>query len=337
MRCGVSDHAILLAKELKSTFAIDTAFITLNSNEPCDLPYPIIHCSPNRLLESCFLLSPTRPVTVLVHFSGYGYSPDGAPLLLANAIKELNRDDWFSVVVNFHELFAKSTPWKSAFWHSCGQKKIAQGVAERADLLVTSIDIYAKWLGRVTEKIDIKILPVFSTVGESVALVPIAKRKRSIAIFGLPCTRQRAYIELGYQNKILEDLGVEEIVDVGEECNAPASLNGIPICRMGTMAVTDLASLLSQIAFGYLSYPPLYLAKSSIFSAYTSQGTIPIISKPFLGEINGIKDGIHLFSAKTAKWTRASDLESCSQSAWNWYRGHRLYTHAEMYAQWLNQ
>ena len=56
-RCGVSDQAIMLAQELKAAFGIDTAFVVLNSNEACSLPYSVIHCPPAQLLETCLSMT----------------------------------------------------------------------------------------------------------------------------------------------------------------------------------------------------------------------------------------------------------------------------------------
>ena len=55
-RCGISDYAILLARELDSAFGIRTAFVVLNSTEPCDLPLPRVYCAPSQLLETCISL-----------------------------------------------------------------------------------------------------------------------------------------------------------------------------------------------------------------------------------------------------------------------------------------
>src|ERR1035438_8345700 len=85
--CGVSDHAISLAQELEARFGIDTAFVVLNSTEPCDSPFPREYCKPARLAEVCNSLSKGQAGAILVHYSGYGYSPDGAPFPLVEALQ----------------------------------------------------------------------------------------------------------------------------------------------------------------------------------------------------------------------------------------------------------
>ena len=84
-RCGVTDHVIPLAEELKAAFGIDTAFVVLNSEERCELQFQVVYCKPDRLLASSLELSGNKPGAMLVHVSGYGYSADGAPTVLAKA------------------------------------------------------------------------------------------------------------------------------------------------------------------------------------------------------------------------------------------------------------
>src|SRR5579863_4687131 len=87
-RSGVSDHATQLASSLKS-FGIESGFVVLNSERKCDAPYNFIECSAGRLLESCLELTRGLGGAILVHMSGYGYSPDGAPTLLAEALQRV--------------------------------------------------------------------------------------------------------------------------------------------------------------------------------------------------------------------------------------------------------
>jgi hypothetical protein len=103
-RCGVSDHALALASELKGSYGIDSAFIVLNSDERCDVTYPVLYRSPDQLLGDCVSLSGNRSAAILVHLSGYGYSADGAPALLAGALENLKADGRFQIAVFFHEL-----------------------------------------------------------------------------------------------------------------------------------------------------------------------------------------------------------------------------------------
>jgi glycosyltransferase involved in cell wall biosynthesis len=339
-RCGVSDQAISLAQELETAFAIDSAFVVLNSTEPCDLGFTKVYCAPSQLLETCLSLSGGEPGTLLVHLSGYGFSADGAPTLLADALAKVRESGRFRVAVYFHELFASGMPWRSAFWYSGRQRNAVRRIAEDCDLLVTNMDYHAKWLEREPVKrsaIPIQRLPVFSSVGETSELTPMTMRKPAMAVFGLAGTRRRAYASLSSLGSFLDDLGIKEIVDIGPDFDAPTQLRGIPVKRMGVLAAANLAGLLSQCKFGFVPHSSICLAKSSIFAGYCAHGTIPVIANSFREEVDGLRDGVHLVSPRTAVAAQAAGLDQCSASAWHWYSGHRLHAHAAFYAGWLAQ
>lgn len=275
-RCGVSDHALALASELRTSYGIDSAFVVLNSDERCDLPYSITHCAPHQLLSACVAFSEGQPAAILVHLSGYGYSADGAPTLLAEALESVRADGRFRVAVFFHELFATGVPWKSAFWYSQRQKRAVRRIAETCDLLVTNSRSYSDWLDRETARQSasrIQCMPVFSHVGEAEQRIPVADRDPVMAVFGLAGTRQNAYRELSTLGIMLHQLGIQEILDIGPEFEAPGELHGIPVRPMGVLAATEIARQFSRSTFGFLSYPHMPLAKSGY-----SRATAPTAS-----------------------------------------------------------
>ena len=335
-RCGVSDYAISVARELETAFGIGTAFAILNSNERCDVPYPSVHCAQSKLLETCLSLSAGRPGVLLIHLSGYGYSADGAPTLLADALAKVRESGKFRSAVYFHELFATGMPWRSAFWYSTRQRKALRKIAEECDLLVTNCQHHADWLERKgRQATPVQVLPVCSGVGEAREITPMKLRKPMMAVFGLAGTRQRAYKSLASLGQMLHILGVEEIVDVGPEFDAPRDLRGIPVSRKGVLAADDIAGLFSHAMFGFASYPSHCLAKSGVFASYCAYGAIPVLAEPFSGEGDGLKDGVHLVSPQTATSARALGFEKCSISAWRWYSEHRLHIHAATYSKML--
>jgi hypothetical protein len=339
-RCGVSDHAIALASELRTSYGIDSAFVVLNSDERCDVPYAVIHCSADQLLNACISLSGNQPAAILVHLSGYGYSADGAPTLLAEALGSVRADGRFRVAVFFHELFATGMPWKSAFWYSQRQKKAVRRIAEACDLLVTNTSNYVDWLHRETvpqSAWPIQYMPVFSQVGEAQQHIPLADRDPVMAVFGLGGTRQNAYRELSALGTMLEQLGIQEILDIGPEFEPPGELHGIPVRRVGVLAASEIATQFSRSTFGFLSYPHTRLAKSGVFAGYCAHGVVPVIARHFAGQVDGLEDGVHVLSPRTQTAAQASGLEGCSIAAWRWYSGHRLHDHAAIYARWMDE
>ncbi|MFP5211413.1 MAG: hypothetical protein ACLGRW_19180 [Acidobacteriota bacterium] len=339
-RCGVSDQAILLAGELKAAFGVETAFIVLNSTEPCSVPFPVAHCAPSELLHACMLVNGDRPGSILVHLSGYGYSADGAPAHLASALDIVRTSGRFRVAVYFHELFASGMPWQSAFWYSRRQQRPVRRIAEGCDLQVTNTCHHAQWLERESFKhsdTPVLLLPVFSAAGETLKPVASTDRVPAIAVFGLAATRRRAYKAMAGSACMLRDLGIEEILDIGLEFDAPGELSGIPVKRVGALTTEALGNLLARTMFGFVQHPSTDLAKSSVFASYCAQGTIPVLASPFSDQVDGLKDGVHLVSPRTAAVVRSSGLERCSTEAWRWYSAHAIRVHAATYAKWLEQ
>lgn len=341
-RCGVSDHALALAGELKTTRGIDSAFVVLNSDQRCDVPYPVLFCPPDQLLNACDALRTNRPAALLVHVSGYGYSPDGAPSQLAVALHRVKAQSRLPVAVFFHELAASGMPWSSAFWHARRQKKAFRAIVADSDLLVTNTGVFADWLQRqinlqaqLSSAAPVKMLPVFSLVGEPELPTTPQPRDPAMAVFGLAGTRQGAYRELPGLAAMLHRLGVQEILDIGPDCEAPRAVGGIPVRPMGVLAAADIDRQFMRTAFGYLAYPPNCLAKSGVFAGYCAHGVVPVIAQSFSREMDGLKDGVHVLSPQTARAMTPAKLQQCSVAAWNWYAGHRLRDHAAVYARWF--
>ncbi len=339
-RCGVSDQAVFLAREFNEAFAIDTAFVVLNSNRRTDLPFPVVHCLPSELLETCLKLTDGQPGAMLVHMSGYGYSADGAATLLAASLETVREKGQFRIAVFFHETFASGPPWKSAFWHSRRQQKALRKIIAQSELNATSTDYFVKWLGGESRKQGrppIQLMPVFSAAGETGAPRPFAERKPVMLVFGLAGTRKLAYQMLGTAGDLLGTLGIQEIFDVGPEFNRPSEINGIRVQGMGLVPPEELPGIFSRAQFGFVTHPWFCLGKSSVLAGYCAQGTIPVLTGPFPDEADGLREGVHIVSPRTARHARESGWEACSRAAWSWYNGHRLHAHAELYAKWMGE
>jgi hypothetical protein len=337
--CGVSDTALALAVEMKGRYDLDTIFLVLNSSDRCSVPFQVIHCRPGELLPNCVALSNRQSAAILVHLSGYGYSADGVPALLASALAQVKAGGRFRIAVYFHELFASGPPWKSAFWTSRRQQREVRTIAGLCDLIVTNTRKHADWLERQFSRSTaplMKLMPVFSTVGEAQVPEPFAARQPAIAVFGLPGSRQAAYKKLTGLAAILEQLGIKEILDIGPTSDTPPNVNGIAVSRQGELSAADLARMLSSCRFGFTAHPPFCAAKSSIFAGYCAQGVIPVLAESFRGEVDGLTDGIQVVSPSTVESARVSGWENCSRSAWNWYLAHSLRVHAEQYVDWMS-
>lgn len=339
-RCGVSDQAVLLASELKTGFGIDSAFVVLNSNEQCTLPYAMVYRPATDLLESCLELTQGFSGTVLIHVSGYGYSADGAPTLLADALEKVGAGGEFRMAAYFHENFASGPPWKSAFWYKRRQQNVLRRIICQCGLMVTNIERHAEWLereSRILGGVPVERMPVFSPAGETDTPVPFAQRSAAMVVFGLPATRESAYRKMAAAGSLVETLGIEEILDVGRGCNHPTDVNGVRVKPIGSLPSGELAAVFSYVRFGFVQHPMNCLGKSSVFAAYCAQGTIPVIGEPFPEEADGLLEGVHVVTPRAASSARMSGWETCSHGAWSWYMGHRLRIHAQRYAKWMGE
>lgn len=336
-RCGISDHVLTLAGELKAAYGIGSAFAVLNSRERFEVAYPCVYPQVEQLPNAFESLAKGRPAAMLVHVSGYGYSADGVPARLAGVLARLKVEGRIALGAYFHELYATGAPWRSAFWHSRRQKNAVRQIAAACDLLVTNTQPHADWLEDRAVGRRVRVLSVFSQAGESQWPLSARPRQQVMAIFGLGSTRQRAYRQLAGLGAMLRDLGVEELWDIGPEIDLCPEVDGVPVKRLGLLEPAEISARLSGAQFGYIWYPPFCLGKSGVFAAYCANGVIPVIGKPFRAELDGLKDGVNVFSPNTARRARGSELDQCSRAAWQWYSGHRLRVHAETYRQWLAQ
>jgi hypothetical protein len=231
-------------------------------------------------------------------------------------------------------------PWTSAFWYTHRQREVVRRLAQACDLIATNSSRHLDWLERQAIQGGIppvRLLPMFSNVGESLEIPPMRDRQPAMVVFGLPATRRRAYDRLSTLGGLLHSLGIEEIMDAGPEFDSPSELHGIPVRRMGALAAADLAGILSRSIFGFVQHKSFALAKSGVFAGICAFGAIPVIPEPFAGEADGLRDGVHLISPRTAKAVLAGGLEQCSAAAWHWYSGHRLHVHAATYSRLLVQ
>jgi hypothetical protein len=337
-RCGVSDHAIRLAQELESAFQIRTAFVVLNSTEPCAVSFPRVYCAPSQLLETCISLGEGQPGSLLLHYSGYGYSRDGAPLGLADALERVRESEQFRIATYFHELYAVGMPWKSAFWYTRRQKQIIRRLARSSDLILTNLTYHLDWLQReaIHEGVPAaRLLPTLSNVGECAKPPLFSGRRPALVVFGLADTRQKAYEKLSTLGGLIHTLGIEEIVDVGPSFDAPSELNGTPVRRMGVLPAEELSRTISEAMFGFVKHEPFCMAKSGVLAGLCALGAIPVVAEPFAEEFDGIQDGVQVVSFATAAAAMAGGLEKCSAAAWRWYTEHSVHVHAAEYAKWM--
>jgi hypothetical protein len=300
---------------------------------------------------------------VLLHYANYGYQRRGCPAWLVGGLERWLAGGGRRLVTVFHEVFAVGPPWRSSFWLSPLQRRLASALARSSAGLVTSLDRYAGLLRPWAPGGRIVVLPVFSSVGEPETVPPLAARRRRLVVFGGAGVRGRAWGEgLPALAGACERLGIEEVVDVGPAAAwpPPARVAGAPVSAAGTLPAPAVGALLAESFAGFLAYPPPFLAKSTIFAAYCAHGALPVCAWPKGGggdpgdsrdpaDPGGGDGGPHpgrhywrlpardLSTRDPAR--RASgpaDPQAIADAARGWYGGHALARHAATYAELLS-
>jgi len=306
---GVGSFALALAGALRDRHGIASRFAA-------------VAASPAALGEA--LAGADLPV--LLHYAGYGYQPRGCPTWLVAGLRDWKRREGGRLVTFFHEVYAGGPPWRSSFWLSPLQRRLAAELARLSDGMVTSLEIYRRLLRRLVPEKEAEVLPVFSTVGEPAAVSLLAERRRRLVVFGGPGARGRAYGPLVAQlTAACQALGIEEICDVGPTLSSQTPPGPVPVRRLGEMAAGELSSLLLGSLAGFSTYPAPFLGKSTVFAAYCAHGLLPVCAAAPGGEDDSFTPPY--WPAGTAPATPGA-LQETAGRARAWYAGHGIERHA---------
>jgi hypothetical protein len=269
--------------------------------------------------------------TLLLHYANYGYERRGCPAELVAGLEAWKAGgEGRRLVTVFHEVYASGPPWRSSFWLSPRQRRLAARLAALSDGLLTTLGLYAGLLERLVPGVRVTVSPVFSTVGEP-AGEEAGPRPPAMAVFGGAGARARAYGEaLPDLAAACRALGIEEILDIGPagwpDSGAPPRVAGLPVRRMGTLPAAGVSRHLLAARAGFLAYPPGFLAKSTIFAAYCAHGLAPVCA--WKGKGGGTADA--------PLWRAAGPgVQQVAAAARGWYRDHALSRQVETYRRLL--
>jgi hypothetical protein len=277
---------------------------------------------------------------VLLHYVGYGYQPRGCPGWLVDGLAAWKAGGRRRLVTLFHEVYASGPPWRSSFWLSPAQRWLAARLAALSDGRVTSLAHYRRLLRRLTPRLEVAVLPVFSTVGEPAAVLPLAARARRLVVFGGPGGRARAYHRHAERlDAACRALGLEEVWDVGPSGGpssatvVPAEMAGRPLRRLGELPAAQVNTLLAESLAGFVAYPPRFLAKSTVFAAYCAHGMLPLCGAPAL---DGDEDEVPPCWEPDRHPATPEELQALAGNARTWYRTHTAAVHAALYRELLS-
>jgi hypothetical protein len=332
---GVGSFAMTLAEALRTRQGIESRFAAA-----AELP----RADPAALAAALAALAEADDggeTAVLLHYANYGYQPRGCPAWLVDGLARWQSREQSRhrrrLVTMFHEIAATGAPWRSSFWLSPLQRRLAAALARLSGGLTTSLEVHRRMLLRWVPDREVAVLPVFSTVGEPSAPSPLSARARRLVVFGGPGTRARAYGELGPALALTcRTLGIEEVCDVGPGVGPGGGPNDesaagfpVPVRRLGALPAAEVSELLAGSLAGFIGYPAPFLPKSTIFAAYCAHRVLPVCAwhRPLRCE------------TAPPFWTprpgggmrRDDDLEELAGRAHAWYGGHALSHHAVAY------
>jgi hypothetical protein len=283
--------------------------------------------------------STAQRYAIVLHFSGYGYGHRGLCGWLNDELQAFQSQagDGVRLIVVFHELFvACGPPWRSAFWLSRFQARIAARLAGLADAVWTNTEEHAAWLrGIVHTSTPVQVQPVFSNVGEPDALTPSATRAPRAVVFGASSTRQRAFDGLRPFESALQHMGVEELVEVGDGHPSATGLTAIPCRHLGRLELSAMGALLQSSRFGVLDYTSQLLGKSGVFAAYAAHGCVVLDTRTPGQDADGLIAGVHYINLHRANNAAAEpSVATCQErlatELARWYAEHRLSDQAQI-------
>lgn len=345
---GLGDYALNLARQLRDDFAIVTHFIVADPNWPkseniegfavIKLPHHSKHALLNILQANSHICS-----NVLLHYVGYGYARRGCPIWLVSALKAWkNLASESQLTTVFHEIYAPSpSPLTSSFWLSNRQKWLAAELVKTSHTIVTNREGNADILRQITRlsSLQVKVVPVFSNVGESSVNIPLSDRRKRLVIFGHRNSRARIYqSHLSTVQEACQSLGIQEIYDIGipTELELP-DISGIKVKETGILEPTGIMNILTDSIIGVQAFPVAsQLGKSTVFAAFCASGMATIMTSQSSHPVDGLEVNKHYsVNQNLCDSLSLKKIQEISDHAYSWYQGHKLPVQAKYFSEYL--
>lgn len=305
---GVGSHAEALAGALAARHGIETRFV----------------------VGSAFAVEVAEENgPVLLHYVNYGYHRRGCPTGLVEALARWRRGapDRRRLITLFHEVWATGPPWRSSFWLAPLQRRLAAALAGLSAGMVTSLELYGRMVRPFSGGKPVRVMPVFSTIGEPAAVPGFGERARRMVVFGSAGVRSRAWTrEAPSLAAACRELEVEEVLDIGPPAGAPERIGQFPVRALGVLPAQEVGALLLGSRAGFVAYPPPFLPKSTIFAAYCAHGAAPVCAWSRRARPAGPLPPF---------WRTGTDPAEIAQQARDWYGGHTLARQAEIYREMI--
>jgi hypothetical protein len=293
-RGGVAAYALRLAERLHDGLAA-TQFVALRAPSNTGR---IMACTiePSAAALAA-ALERSAASRVLLHYSGYGYAPDGAPVWLVAGLTAWKRSrPGRRLDVYFHELAAEEPWWTRTFWTQPRQRRIIRALNTQADALATNCPYFVARLTRDygVAPARVALVPVPPTLAEPHSGVPresCAARDLTALVFGLRGTRERTLREHRALLARLARSGVlGRVVVAGDEARPEETHRwaGLAISTSAHPGIDSagLAALAATADFGLVWNWAAILTKSTVFANLCALGVPAVIARRG-GELDG--------------------------------------------------
>lgn len=341
--CGVGDYALELARALRDSHGIGSKFLVADPawRHGTTLDGFDVAVLPSRTAASlAHAVAASGCDALVVQYSGYGFSNRGAPLWLARALRNLcvNLPD-VHLITMFHELYATGPAWRSSFWLSYPQRRIARSIAQVSHHVRTNRRASARWLERAAPKHRgrITVQPVFSNLGECPNAPPVSTRPPHLVVFGhqminAPDLWRRLQTIVGA-------LRAEQVSMLNRPLTPPASWpEGVPIILHGILSADAVSAVLRTARWGCINYAPAFLGKSGVLAAMMAHGIVPVLLDEGGTPEEGLEIGRHLLVEGALEGgADLPTLDFMSAAGKAWYATHDVCTTAACYARHLTQ
>jgi hypothetical protein len=334
--------AILQRNGYKSIFISGTpAILELPLQDAWDTT-PVSARSGSALAEQLTgMCSQTQANGVVLHISVYGYQRRGVPLWLLEGVQIWRQAQPHVPLIGiFHELFATGHPWNSSFWLSSVQRYITRELWRLCDSGITNhyqyFDQLAVWRPKAKTDSKLKLMSVFSNIGEPDIINPSIQRPNHMVVFGGPGLEKRVYGSAlsDFFAGAAKALNIERIVDIGARYAVPPTKMGrATVIPLGRLSCDLVSQHLLNCRFGLIDYDVGRLGKSGVFAAYAVHGVIPVCIGSQAQATDALEEGQHFL-----RWPfqrECPDLLKIQINLREWYTEHSLAKHADLVSSWL--
>jgi hypothetical protein len=323
---GLGDYAFRLGEALKGK-GTAVAYVALEANEAPFCPREGDFYTIRKDVESLpELLRETGIRCLYINYSNYGYQEKGVPFWLVKAVDRARKEfPGLKVITFFHELYATSKPWQSAFWLEPFQRGIFRRMYDLSDTCFCSNDRVLDIIRRETPDRGKKTrnIGIFSNIPEPVALQHWDMRKHTAIVFGTTGRKTAIYNNLETLNAFIAQSGITRISDIGRG-TIPVNEKQLDceLVRHGEQSAAEVSALMQECGYGLIDYPASLLGKSGIFAAYAAHGlavvnftadpTSPgdgLVSGRHFSPAPGIGKAGQVIGEQAHSWYQPRDLE----------------------------